>query len=89
MKRPPPPIELFNLAIPTLKDLHNSVRNKSNGAAAGINGLSYVIYKKCGSVVWYLHKIIVRIWDTKDIPADWAVAYITLLAKNLDLTKPE
>jgi hypothetical protein len=88
MKRPPPPIELFNLVIPTLKDLHKSVKNKSNGAAAGINGLSYVIYKKCGSVVWYLHKIIVRIWDTKDIPADWAVAYIALLAKTLDLTKP-
>ena len=88
MKRPPPPIELFNLAIPTLKELHRSVKNKSNGAAAGINGLSYIIYKKCGSVVWYLHQIIQRIWDTKDVPADWAVAYIALLAKTLDLTNP-
>lgn len=88
MTRPPPPIELFNLAKPTLKELFQSVRKKSNGAAAGLNGLPYIIYKKCSSVVWYLHQIIETIWVTKDVPADWAVAYIALLAKTLDLTNP-
>lgn len=89
MTRPRPPIEMFNLELPTLKDLHQSARRKSNGAAAGINGLTYVIYKKCHSVIRYLHKITEKVWRTKDVPADWAVAYIALLAKTSDLHLPD
>ena len=88
MERPPAPEKLFDLEAPTLGELHRSTRKKRNGAAAGLNGLSYVVYKKCPSLVFHLHRIILKIWERKDIPSDWAVAYIALIAKTPDLENP-
>jgi hypothetical protein len=62
--------------------LARSVRRKSNGAAAGLNSLTYVPYKKCKAILITVHKIIKKIWKTKDVPEDWAQAYVVLLAKN-------
>lgn len=88
MERPPLPEHIFNMETPTLGELHRSVRRKRNGAAAGLNGISYIVYKKCPSLVFHLHRIILKIWRKKDIPADWAVAYIALIAKTSDLDNP-
>jgi len=88
MKRPNIPKHLFNLIPPTYKDLLLSARKKKNGASAGINGLTYVVYKKCPIILFFLHKIVLVIWNSKDVPADWAIAYIALLAKSLKLEVP-
>ena len=68
--------------------MHQSVKKKKNGAAAGINGIPYVIYKKCPIIMFFLHKIVMVIWKSKEIPADWAIAYIALTAKSLNIELP-
>ena len=63
-----------------------SARKKRNGAAPGMNALSYVPYKKCSSIIKFLAKLGRKIWKSRDIPVDWAMAYIILLPKSENLT---
>jgi hypothetical protein len=88
MKRPELPQNPFDIKVPTLAELHRSVRAKKNGAAPGMNGLPYIIYKKCPSIIYYLHLIIKKVWESGDIPHDWAMAYISLIAKSSNLDLP-
>lgn len=89
MKRPPPPNHAFFEKPPTFKELKRSVRSKRNGAAAGLNALTYVLYKRCNSVLRTLYNILLHVFDKKDVPADWAAAFVVLLQKSDDLSKPE
>jgi hypothetical protein len=89
LKRPDIPQHLFDIEPPTLKEMHRIARKKKNNAAAGINGLMYIIYKRCPSILFYLHKICMVIWKSKDIPAEWAITYIALLAKTFNFELPE
>ena len=84
----PPPKHGFNLRPPTLSEVFRSARRKKNGASPGVNALPYVPFKKCPALIKCLHKIFLKIWKTGEVPADWAVAYIALLAKSADLTSP-
>lgn len=84
MVRPDLPDVLFASACPTVKQIADSVKPKSNGAAAGMNALTYVVYKKCHAIIVLLQKIFAKIWRTKDVPADWAAAFIVLLSKDAD-----
>ena len=65
--------------------LLKSAKRKRSGAAPGLNGLTYVPYKKCTALLKFVVKLGRKIWKKKDIPADWARAYIILLAKSEDL----
>ena len=51
-----------------------------------MNALSYVPYKKCSSIIKFLAKLGMKIWKSRDIPVDWAMAYIILLPKSENLT---
>lgn len=86
--RPPPPEIVFSEDCPSLRELKISVRKKANKAAAGLNGLSYVPYKRCPSIMFTLHRIIKKIWISKDIPNDWGQAFIVLLSKSDILDNP-
>ena len=83
-----PPKQVFNLDPPTLSEVFRSTKRKRNGASPGVNALTYVLFKKCPALVKCLHKIFLKIWKTRDVPADWAVAYIALLAKSANLACP-
>jgi len=61
------------------------IRRKRNGAAPGLNALSYVPYKKCSAVLNFLILLGQKIWKSRDISSDWAMAYIILLSKSNDL----
>ena len=88
LPRPNPPKTPFNIQVPSLADIHRSIRSKSNSSAPGLNGLPYIIYKKCPSVVFYLYLIIKKVWNSKEIPQDWAMAYISLIAKSNQVHLP-
>ena len=62
-------------------------KKKRNETAAGLNGLCYIPYKKCIVLLKFVEKIGRKIWKSKQIPADWAQAYIILLAKSEDLSQ--
>lgn len=81
-QRPPPPKHAFHLRSPTLKELFRSVKRKRNKASPGFNSLTYVPYKKCPAIIFTLHKIGTRIWNSREVPSDWGEAFIILLAKS-------
>ena len=88
LERPPRPTFIFNEECPTFRELSKSVQKKSNRAAAGINGLSYVPYKKCPAILGTLLKIVKKIWTSQEIPEDWAQAFVVLLSKSDILDDP-
>ena len=87
LARPPIPAHIFTLRCPTVSKLRKSVHRKRNGAAPGMNALTYVPYKKCTAVMKFLMKLGHKVWKCRDIPADWAMAYIILLSKSEDLSQ--
>ena len=87
--RPPPPLTPFNYLTPSLKTLQDIVKHKRNKAAPGLNGISYLPYKKCPSLLRRLHKIISRINAGGEVPEEWGCAYMILIAKDKCLDNPE
>ena len=86
LKRPKLPDFAFSDRCPTFKELKRSVKRKRNAAAPGLNSLPYVPYKKCNSILNFIHKLGIKIWKSEEIPDGWAQAYIVLLAKSDDLS---
>ena len=81
-QRPAVPSKVFKSSPPTLRDLRRVVRKKRNKATPGFNGLSYVPYKKCPSILKVLVLIYAKIWKEQVVPEEWAIAYIILLSKS-------
>lgn len=88
MVRPLAPTHPFNLKRPSLDEFKRIVRRKRNAARPGINGISYVPYKQCPAILRTLHKICVKIWQSGDIPREWGIGCVALLAKSDKLTDP-
>ena len=57
LKRPKLPEFAFSDRCPTFKELKRSVKRKRNAAAPGLNSLPYVPYKKCNSILNFIHKL--------------------------------
>ena len=85
MIRPELPTSTFATQCPSLAELQKSAKNKRNGAAPGLNGITYIPYKKCIALLKFVVRLGRKIWKKKEIPLDWARAYIILLAKSQDL----
>ena len=88
MKSPANPSHLFSEEAPTLAEISSVMKTKRNKAAPGLDGLSYVPYKCCPSILPILVSLFGKIWSTKEIPTDWAAASVQLLAKSTNLTEP-
>ena len=88
MTRPPLPTTLFNMSPTTRPEIRRLIRKKRNKATPGFNGLGYLIYKKCDSIIIIIHKIFVKIWKSRDIPSDWGLGLIILLSKSDILDNP-
>ena len=85
MQCPNPPNFIFSVRCPTHAEICKSIRRKRNGSSPGLNAITYVPYKKCKSLQKFVVKFARKIWRKKDIPADWAQAFIVLLSKSQDL----
>ena len=48
----------------------------------GMNGLSYVLYKRCPFAADLLFRVVQRVWEDKRVPHSWQMARITLLSKS-------
>jgi hypothetical protein len=88
MKRPPLPSQCLSADAPTLKEIAASIRKKKNGAAPGLDCISYVPYKRCPSILPYLVQLFAKIWNSKEIPSDWSAACVQLLAKSAKTSEP-
>jgi len=74
------------LRCPAANELERGVKRKRNGAAPGLNALTYVPYKKCNALMKFVQKLGIKIWKSNEIPDDWAMAFIILLSKSNDLS---
>ena len=82
MLRPGLPKKAFESRPPTNLQLRNSARRKRNGAAPGLDSITYVPFKKCPAIITFLHKLGIKIWETLEVADDWAQALIALLKKG-------
>jgi len=53
-----------------------------------MNGISFLVYKKCPNALEFLIRIFERAWTEKSIPVSWQRAIIILLAKSTELNDP-
>ena len=87
--RPPPPQCNFPTDPPSFKELLMVTRKKRNASKPAFNGLSYLVYKKCPSVLRVLHRIFSRIWSSGSIPQTFGLAFMILLPKSDLLNQPD
>ena len=79
--RPARPSVKFDLTTPDLKQLSDAVHSKRTKCAPGMNGIPYVVYKKCPAALSRLLKIIQRVWKEKTIPHSWQCGFVVLIPK--------
>ena len=65
LQRPDIPSWMFSLRCPTENELKKSVKRKRNGAAPGLNQLTYVPYKKCSGIMKFVLKLGQKNWKSK------------------------
>ena len=75
-------------APPSREELSGVIKLKRNAAAPGVDGILYVPYKRCPCLLPILVKLFRKVWETKDVPAEWATATIQLLAKSSKVHDP-
>jgi hypothetical protein len=85
MERPPPPTHPFFDEPPGFREVKRHARSKRSNACPGLNTLPYLIYKKCDAILRTAHQIFLKIFRDKDIPRDWAIAFVVLLQKLKDV----
>ena len=82
MIRPDIPKIAFDTRPPTIKNIADSAKRKRNGATPGLDAITYVLFKKCPSLIAFLYRLGLKIWEEREIPADWTQAFMTLLKKG-------
>ena len=75
---------------PSAQNLNDVVHTKRSKCAAGINAITYLVYKKCPAARCRLIKIMKRVWKEKVIPKSWQCGFIILIPKatTADLSDP-
>jgi hypothetical protein len=85
---PAPPSVLFDLKPPGWKDILCSTKRKRNGAAPGLDALTYVLYKRCPAILKFAARLFDKVWRSREVPTSWALAFTILLAKSDNLSDP-
>ena len=74
-KRPPPPKVNFNVSKLEREILKEAVRKKRGGNAPGINGIPFLVYKKCPKILGMLLEILNRALEAKSDTIKLAESY--------------
>ena len=72
-----------------MEKLDRVVKKKKNGAKPGPSGLNYLIYKKLPAVRYRLFLICQRVHESGNVPFQWVMAYMILLAKSDKVDSPD
>ena len=84
--RPPPPAVPSSASFATLKEFRALLRRKSNRSAAGVNGVSYMVYKRCSRLCRILWQILGKIWSRRRIPLSFRIARTRQIPKTRDFS---
>jgi hypothetical protein len=77
MKQPDSAAEL-----PTLKEVIEAVQACRNGASPGVDGIGAPMLKLSGTMVEWLHRVIVAVWQSGCAPVEWKRALLVALYKG-------
>ena len=88
LPQPPLPEHAFNARFPSFEEFSEICWKKSNGSAPGLNGIPYLLYKRCPQTRRKLFDLERRAWQERQIPAQMQVGRIRLIPKSEDTTHP-
>ena len=77
MKQPDSAAEL-----PTLQEVIEAVQACRNGASPGVDGIGAPMLKLSGTMVEWLHRVIVAVWQSGCAPVEWKRALLVALYKG-------
>ena len=89
LQRPPPPTHQFNVEFPSVYEVEQAIWKKPNRSSPGINGIPYVVYKRCPELRSRLIKIVQLAWSSWTALRSWQLAKVVLIAKSNSLDMPK
>jgi hypothetical protein len=89
LPRPAQPTHKFVKTFPSFAEFPNLCRKKKNNGSPGLNGIPYIVYKKCEKLRRLLWMLLRYIWRHKKIPTSWQQCWIRLLDKGKGSSSPE
>jgi hypothetical protein len=89
MVRPTCPGKEFNLSDITLKEVREVVKKARGKSAAGPNGISYKVYKRCPSILKVLWNLLRIMWKKKAVHPSWQIAEGVFIPKEENSVKIE
>lgn len=83
MPSPPIPTVEFNCDDISFEEISVAVRkSKSNSAPCPLDGIPYIVFKKCPALVTALHDLFNTCWMQSMVPAQWKTASVKLIGKQ-------
>ena len=67
---------------PTVQEVEEAVFACRNGAAPGADGIAAPMLKLSGTMLKWLHRVIVAVWESGKAPVDWKRALLVALYKG-------
>ena len=80
----PLPVSVFSLASPSLEEVRRVIRKARNRSAPGPNGVPYLLYKRRPKVLYLLHSLIEKAWQSGKVDDEWKVAEGVYIPKERD-----
>ena len=76
LPQPPLPQHAFNARFPSFEEFSEICWKKSNGSAPGLNGIPYLLYKRCPQTRRKLFELERKVWLERQIPVQMQVGRI-------------
>ena len=73
--RPQAPSTTILTSPPKWGEIQSILRKTRNKSAPGPNGVPYIVYKKCPRTFSHIFKLMVKIWNSRQIPAQWRMDF--------------
>ena len=67
---------------PTVQEVEEAVFACRNGAAPGVDGIAAPMLKLSGTMLKWLHRVIVAVWESGKAPVEWKRALLVALYKG-------
>ena len=83
MSPPPAPAAEFNSGEITMEEISAVVRkSKARSAPCPLDGIPYLVFKKCPALVVALHDLFNTCWTQSTVPLQWKTASVKLIGKQ-------
>jgi hypothetical protein len=67
---------------PTMKEVAKALHASQNGASPGVDGIGAPMLKLSGTMLEWLHGVILAVWQSGRAPVEWKRAMLAMLYKG-------